>query len=55
MIYFFFRFGDGAITREKNDGNFASSAMRNDAIPRHFFFGLYSITKPKNQKHLKKK
>jgi hypothetical protein len=34
----FVLFGDGAITRKKNDGNIASCATRNDAVFRHFFF-----------------
>jgi hypothetical protein len=38
----FVLFGDGAITRKKNNkkhpGNFASCATRNDAVFRHFFF-----------------
>jgi hypothetical protein len=29
--------GDGAITRKKNDGHFASCATHNDAVFRHFF------------------
>jgi hypothetical protein len=29
-------FGDGAITRKKNDGNFASCATCNDAVLHHF-------------------
>jgi hypothetical protein len=41
-------FGDGAITRKKNDGNFASCATCNDTVS-VIFWGLYSITKQKNK------
>jgi hypothetical protein len=30
-------FSDGAITWKKNDGNFASCALRNGAVSCHFF------------------
>jgi hypothetical protein len=40
----FVLFGDGAITwKKKEDGNFASCAMRNDAVSRHFFGAILHL------------
>jgi hypothetical protein len=38
-MYLFVLFGDGAITRKENNGNFVLCTMHNDAVSRHFFSG----------------
>jgi hypothetical protein len=45
------RGGGEAITRKKNDGNFVTCAMRNDAVFRYFFFlcDTPGITKQTNK------